>query len=384
MATPQTTPYRSARPRRCAALSAVLAALSFGNGTYAAAIDCPERDAPYSVDLPLMDFLAKPEAVAIAEREMPALLKKIPPMFKNTQAPSLSALMTLRGVTDMLRMPLDEEAAERLDEALATLPVSDEDKAARCARYDTTVPALELPKAERQILVFDKINGFDHGPAVDAATAAIKALGADLNWGVTVTDKGGVFNADSLAHFDLVVWNNNSGDVLTLSQREAFRNYMEQGGGFMGLHGAGGDFVYFWDWYVTELIGAQFIGHTMAPHFQDATLATEQPASGVGAQLPATWTLHDEWYSFRESPRQSGASVVATLDETSYKPAMGGLSLAMGDDHPIAWTRCVGAGRSFYSGIGHRPEVYDTAEVKRLLRNAMTWAAGDRGTGCKP
>jgi type 1 glutamine amidotransferase len=51
-------------------------------------------------------------------------------------------------------------------------------------------------------------------------------------------------------------------------------------------------------------------------------------------------------------------------------------------DHPIAWTRCVGNGRAFYSAIGHRPEGYAEPHYVALLEQATVWAAGSGETRC--
>jgi type 1 glutamine amidotransferase len=181
-----------------------------------------------------------------------------------------------------------------------------------------------------------------------------------------------------LRQFDVVIWNNVSGDVLTLSQRKAFRAYMQRGGGFVGVHGAGGDPAYFWNWYVDELIGARFIGHPDDPQFRDARITVADNTASIGVGLPREWTMNDEWYSFQKSPRAAGATVIASLDERSYSPGsgvFGGPPLAMGADHPIAWTRCVGKGRSFYSAIGHRPQTYTDTAHMHLLEQAIQWAA---------
>jgi type 1 glutamine amidotransferase len=92
--------------------------------------------------------------------------------------------------------------------------------------------------------------------------------------------------------------------------------------------------------------------------------------------------MTDEWYSFATSPRQTGARVIAALDESSYSPT--GLrheDVHMGD-HPIAWTRCVGSGRSFYSAIGHRPETYMDPHYAALVQHAIEWAAGGGAPIC--
>ena len=188
------------------------------------------------------------------------------------------------------------------------------------------------------------------------------------------------FNPATLRQFDAVIWNNISGDVFTLSQRRAFRQFLAAGGGFVGVHGTAGDPAYFWDWYADKLIGARFLMHPMDPQFQAARVVVDKTHPLAGP-LPSQWTMTDEWYSFSTNPRKAGARVVLTLDESTYSPVgPGGLDLRMGD-HPIAWTNCVNGGRVFYSAIGHRPETYSQPEYVALLEKAIGWAA-NRGTAC--
>jgi uncharacterized protein len=61
-----------------------------------------------------------------------------------------------------------------------------------------------------------------------------------------------------LKRFDGVIWNNVSDDVLTIWKREAFKSYIEKGGGFAAVHNLGGDPYVDWDWYAGTLIGARF------------------------------------------------------------------------------------------------------------------------------
>lgn len=345
-------------------------------------LDCPLRDKPFSLQTPFLDILLSPEARAALQRHMPQLMDKAPPLFVRTEVPAFGAIVSMGDVAGMMQQPADAIAA--LEAELKQLPVTDADRRARCARYDNDQPGFDIPGGGKRILVFDKINGFDHGPSVTAATNAIKALAEQQGWGVAVTGKGGAFNKATLSQFDLVVWNNNSGDVLTLSQRQAFEDYIHDGGGFAGIHGSGGDSSYYWDWYAQQLLGARFIGHPMNPQFQDARVQIEKAPSGIARDLRPGWNMTDEWYSFADSPRNSGASVVATLDEASYTPGNAfGRDLHMGKDHPIAWTRCVGDGRAFYSAIGHRPEVYHVPENLVLLREGLGWAMGEGRTGCR-
>ena len=180
--------------------------------------------------------------------------------------------------------------------------------------------------------------------------------------------------------------NNVSGDVLTLSERRALREYVEKGGGFVGFHGSGGDPIYFWDWYADTLIGTRFLAHPMNPQFQSAHLVVDDTRSAIVRDLAPGWTMKDEWYSFKTNPRQAGAHVLLTLDETTYSPLFAQPGLPEQDfrmgDHPIAWTRCVGDGRSFYSAIGHRPEVYEDRRNVELLEHAIIWAANHGESRC--
>lgn len=336
--------------------------------------DCPLRDAPFSVDSPLIDIMLSPAAKAVLEKAAPGRFSHLPPRFAGTTPPTFAAILSLREGGAMAGLTPQQLADA--DPQLRALPVTVADKVARCARYDNDVPRFSLPKGKPRLLVMEKITGFKDVPSVDAAHAALQAMAERKGWAIAFTEKGGAFNPRTLRQFDAVIWNNISGDVLTLSQRHAFKRWIEEGGAFIGVHGSAGDPAYFWNWYVDTLLGARFIGHPMGPQFQDARVVVQAPNHPAARGLPREWTMNDEWYSFRTNPRAVGATVIATLDEKTYSPkGMMNQDLRMGDDHPIAWTNCIGKGRMFYSAIGHRPETYSEPHYVTMLENAIDWAA---------
>ncbi|TCM20703.1 hypothetical protein EDF56_102366 [Novosphingobium sp. PhB165] len=359
-------------------LSWTLAALAVAAApvTVAAApvADCPLRDAAFSLDSPLIDVLLSPSAKAAADQAMSGKLSSLPPFFARTDAPTFSAILTLRQVAMMVGA--DAKALPALDTKLRSLPVTEADHIARCARYDNDRPQFDLQPGKPHILLFEKINGFKDEPGFNAAHAAFIAMAARKGWNIVTTNRGGAFTPENLSHFDAVVWNNISGDVLTLAQRKAFRDYIEKGGAYIGVHGSAGDPSYFWDWYADTLLGARFVGHPMQPQFQEARIFVDDKTHPAAARLPATWTMKDEWYSFAASPRLTGADVIARLDESTYSQNGGfGEKLSMGD-HPIAWSRHVGKGRMFYSAIGHLPQSYSEAHYVAMLEDAADWAIG--------
>ncbi|MDF0540877.1 ThuA domain-containing protein [Sphingobium sp. H39-3-25] len=340
--------------------------------------DCPLRDMPFSAASPLIDVLLSPAARAVLDKAVPGRFTNLPSQFAGTQPPTFAAILSLREAAGFLQIKDDTLAT--IDTELRALPVTAADKAARCARYDNDVPKFALPAGRPKLLLFEKINGFRDGPSVDAARASLEAMARRKGWAMVVTEKGGAFNPATLRQFDAVIWNNVSGDVLTLAQRRALQSYVEGGGGFVAMHGSAGDPVYFWDWYADTLIGARFKGHPQVPHFQEARIAVNE-AHPLAKALPKEWRMTDEWYSFKTNPRAAGANIVLTLDESTYQPVgMMNQDLRMGD-HPLAWTNCVGKGRMFYSAIGHMPETYGQPQHVALLEDAITWAS-DRRTSC--
>jgi type 1 glutamine amidotransferase len=253
--------------------------------------------------------------------------------------------------------------------------------------HDSVPPELPPTLGKTAILVFSKTNGFRHD-SIGAANDALAKIAARHGWSVFETENGAVFNPSQLARFKAVVWNNVSGDVLGTDQQNALKAYLENGGGFVGIHAAGGDFRYVWRWYVDDLIGAQFIGHTLGPQFPQATVHIEDHDHPATRGLPSEWTRSDEWYSFASDPRRRGYHVLATLDERTYEPVMRfnmpflkPINLRMGD-HPIVWLHCIGNGRVFYSAMGHRAEAYREPEYVRMLDGAIVWAAGLDGKSC--
>ena len=78
---------------------------------------------------------------------------------------------------------------------------------------------------------------------------------------------------------------------------------------------------------------------------------------------------------FDKVPTDQGTRILATLDEASYRPAA---EQRMGTVHPIVWTRCVAQGRSVFSALGHQAQSYAEPLHRRLIGNAIDWAAGKR------
>ena len=192
--------------------------------------------------------------------------------------------------------------------------------------YDKEPPQLPDGMKPGAVLIFSKTSGYRDEPAMQASNAALAAIAHERGWPFFVTENGAVMNDQQLSRFKVVVWNNTSGDTLNDEQKTAFKSWMEKGGSFVGIHGAGGDPVgnyghssaAEWKWLVDTLIGAQFTVHSSVT---PGEIHVEDPKSPLMKNLPALWKRSEEWYAFSESPRtKPGFHIVATVDEKTYNP----------------------------------------------------------------
>ena len=245
--------------------------------------------------------------------------------------------------------------------------------------YETDPHELPSNLSGKTVLLFSKTNGFRHGEAIETAIPAFEKMAADNGWALYSTDDGGVFNPEQLQIFDVVIWNNCSGKVLNEEQREHFKNYLENGGGYLGIH-ASGDNSHQWDWYEQNVIGALFSHHPLDPQFQKATMNLEEGNAVLTDGLLKTWEREEEWYVFYESPRDKGFQVLYTVDEGNMKMSGNVPLLAsdkdfgMGEDHPIVWYRPLNKGRVVYSALGHAGSAFEEPDHLKMLENAIRWA----------
>ena len=241
--------------------------------------------------------------------------------------------------------------------------------------FDTGEVMVSVGPNEPAILVFSKTNGFRHKNAIAEASRYFEELGERRGWSVVTTENGAVFAPENLASFDLLVWNNASGPLLTIEQQIAVQDFVENGGGFVGIHSAGDGSHGDWEWYQLEIIRTEFIGHPVFPLTRTAALRVESPQHPVLEGLPASWSHTDEWYSFAASPRDRGVNVLLTVDEADYTPArsLTGRNLSMGSDHPVLWSHRVGTGCVVYMAMGHGGEVFRDDRIQRILEQAIQW-----------
>jgi len=244
-----------------------------------------------------------------------------------------------------------------------------------------TVFGADDPEARFRVLVFSKTTGFRHD-SIPAGITAIRELGTANDFQVDATEDATVFRDGVLEHYDTVVFLSTTGDPLDADQQAAFERYIEDGGGYTGVHAAA-DTEYDWTWY-GKLVGGYFLSHP--PGTPSATVNVEDTDHHSTAGLPTPWPRVDEWYNYKSpdfadpnvpdgdySPRAGGVHVLATVDEATYDEQDGN---ATDDDHPISWCQRYEGGRSWYTGMGHTQSSFGEADFREHLLGGLEVTAG--------
>ena len=173
--------------------------------------------------------------------------------------------------------------------------------------------------------------------------------------------------------------------------RAAFRDYMKNGGGWMGFHFAGfaltpSAYPQDWSWYHDEFLGSgSYRGNTWRP--TSAVLRVEAPRHPALRGLPATFTAApNEWYSWEKDLRQNPAiQVLLAIDPSSFPLGTGPKPYEIWHegDYPVVWTNR--HYRMAYVNMGHDDlgddgralsSTFASATQNRLIRQLLYWVAG--------
>jgi type 1 glutamine amidotransferase len=213
-----------------------------------------------------------------------------------------------------------------------------------------------------RVLLFTATAGFRHDSIATARQTMSSMASSSGEFVVTTSEDVTDLGQARLAQFDVLMFGMTTGELpLNAEQKTAVLAFVNGGRGFIGTHSAT-DTLYTWPEY-GELVGAYFKEH---PWTQIATVTVEDRAHPTTAGLGASFQINEEFYTFRENPRPN-VHVLLSLDTASVGAA---------GDHPLAWTRSVGAGRMYYTALGHFPATWTDSGFQAQIRAAVKWVAG--------
>ena len=218
-------------------------------------------------------------------------------------------------------------------------------------------------KAQTNVLVFSKTNGFRHASIADGQEM-FKKMAEENNWKLTFSEDSLLINNKVLSKIDVLIFLSTTGNIFGADQKKALQKYIHKGGGFVGIHAAT-DTEMDWKWYV-DMVGGAFKSH---PKQQSATINILNHDFKAMQHFGKTWLRFDEWYNFR-TPINPNAVVLATVDESTYQ---GG---TMGDNHPVIWYQNYEGGKIFTTALGHTKESYINPDFVKMIKEAVIWAGG--------
>ncbi|MGA2906493.1 MAG: ThuA domain-containing protein [Terracidiphilus sp.] len=205
---------------------------------------------------------------------------------------------------------------------------------------------------------------------IAASVAAIRKMGDEAGFTVDSSDNPSVFTDGNLRQYAALVFSNSNNEAFSDdAQRDAFKRYIEAGGGFVGIHSASGserDWPYFW-----SVLGGKFAAH---PHQQAFTVRVTDPDFAAAKGLPAQFTWTDECYFLDHLNPDihpvlvTDRTKLATLEPMTIDVAKFPIDL------PLAWYQTFDGGREFYLALGHNKEDYENPILYGIIKNGILWA----------
>ena len=207
--------------------------------------------------------------------------------------------------------------------------------------------------AADRVLVVTATAGYRH-ESIETAERVLAEMSRrkpafDVSFARDESDMARLITAEELRAVKVVMFVNSTGE-LALPNRDVLIQWVARGGSVIGVHSAS-DTWHEWPAWV-EMLGGEFLEHP--PEFLADVVVENQnhPATeGLSSVL-----LFEEIYSFKSFDR-SRVNVLLSLRGAQ----------------PLAWYRSHGAGRVFYTALGHRADVWELEWFQKHVAGAIRW-----------
>jgi type 1 glutamine amidotransferase len=146
-------------------------------------------------------------------------------------------------------------------------------------------------------------------------------------------------------------------ESLTSDHVDGILHFVRSGGGWIGWHCAADTFKGYPEY--VRMVGGKFETH---PPYGDLRFFRVATSSPVGDGI-ADFDSKDELYHLADSMAQDKDLLLVSRSPGDQKM------------RPVAWTRRYGAGKVFYTTLGHGPDIYQNATFKKMMQNAAAWAS---------
>jgi type 1 glutamine amidotransferase len=158
---------------------------------------------------------------------------------------------------------------------------------------------------------------------------------------------------ERIKQFDIII-QYTTGMELTKEQENGLCDFIQNGGGYVGIHSASDSFKNsdrYW-----EMLGGRFAGHGSGK-FTVYIYDSDHPIT----KGMANFEIEDETYSHNYH-RNAQMRSLTRMNRDNERQSM-------------SWVSSYGKGRVFYTGNGHGREAWSNPQFQRLVVRAAYWAA---------
>lgn len=162
----------------------------------------------------------------------------------------------------------------------------------------------------------------------------------------------------NLSHYDGVVFASTTGD-LPIPDQPGFLDWIKAGHAFIGLHAASDTFPG-WPGYI-EMLGGHFQHHGAQVAVECLNQDATHPAT---AMLGKSFSVSlEEIYQFKDYDAAKVHDLLIIDKHPEHKDQAG--------HFPVAWSKDFGAGKVFYTSLGHREDVIDADPNLKDRKNSV-------------
>ena len=203
----------------------------------------------------------------------------------------------------------------------------------------------------KKILVLSETAGFRHD-SIETGVEAVQKICNEEGWEFTATEDSSKLISEQ---YDCVVFLSTTGDILNDDEQAHLKNFVEHGGGFVGIHAAANTEEE-WDWFADTLLGATFVRHDPV---KPLVVEVVDECHLSTSHLPSEWPRVDEWYIYNRIPEN--VKVLLMIEDKDGR-------------RPIAWCRAVKEGKTFYTGGGHTKAAWQELLFLQHVQGGIEWS----------
>jgi uncharacterized protein len=250
----------------------------------------------------------------------------------------------------------------------------------------------ELKPKFKVIAFYTAKEDLAHISFVHEANGWFPKIGAKYNFEYDSTNNWDNLNPEFLSHYQVVLFLDTRPEER--GQREAFKDYMDHGGGWIGFHFAGfalnsSAVPENWDWYHNQFLGSgQYVSNTWRP--VAAILKVEDSVHPAMVGLPRKFlSAPNEWYRWEKNlAKNPDIDILLSIDSSSYPLGTGPKpdEIWRSGYYPVVWTNK--RYKMMYVNMGHNDMDYEhkydltnrtlsssfgSEYENKLLINALLW-----------